>query len=388
MVVGGSQCLTRAVVRPASGGLCRSMSQSGGGSLFRPLRPITALHVTDQEFPMTSHRAPSRQRRTVRTRAGGVAVALVATASLSGCGDISIGIGEGEQSPTSAADPTSSDVVTSVETPSETGSVQPPATDSSSGEMASESPAETDAGSPAPTDSPSSSGAAEPTESASGTSTSDAGTTETSGDAPTSTDPSATDDPSASGEPTESGSSDSGQPSESGSSDSAQPTASESGGSSEPTEEAPTTAPEGEPADARGKVVQEPGIPRRGEAFRWESGLVAHVSTGEDFIPSSAAAGIEGYSQFSIFQVTLTNRSHESFRLSDFRIGAQSAGEQGSRVFDSGNGINSLPASDLNPGETTTFPVVFGVRDKQDTVLDVVQAFELSQRVVFLPPKD
>ena len=39
-------------------------------------------------------------------------------------------------------------------------------------------------------------------------------------------------------------------------------------------------------------------------------------------------------------------------------------------------------------GETSTFPVVFGVRDPEDTVLDVVQAFELSDRIVFLPPKD
>lgn len=143
-----------------------------------------------------------------------------------------------------------------------------------------------------------------------------------------------------------------------------------------------------QPADSRGRVVEEPGIPHRGEAYRWESGLVAHITTGESFVPSSAAAGIDGFSQFLLFEVTLTNRSPQEFRLSDFRIGGQSAGEQASRVFDAGNGINSLPAQDLGMGETTTFPVVFGVRDPDDTVLDVVQAFELSDRIVFLPPKD
>lgn len=281
-------------------------------------------------------RRPTPTPRAARGRTLLVAgAALVASGAVAGCGGVSIGIGGASSDPTSSA--------TSTEAPTEA--------------------------------SPSSSeGATDPTGDAAPTGDGAPGTTpgETPGE-PASTEPTSSE-----GEPTPSESDGATESDDATGTDSSE-TPSPEDGASEPAEAGA--------ADSLGKVVSEPSIPHRGEAFRWESGLVAHVTEGEPFIPSPAAAGTDGFSQFERYEVTLTNRSPESFRLSDFRISAQSAGEPASRVFDSGNGINSQPAQDLEPGETARFPVVFGVKDPQDTVLDVVQAFELSDRVVFLPPQ-
>ena len=324
-------------------------------------------------------RAPSWQRGT-----GLVAGALLTGTLVAGCGGISIGIGGDDPSEESRSTDTTtsessepSESETSTETSSDDESSNPD--ESSTDAPESTSPTDADSGSltddqtdPAPT-----SGEVPPVGPTDPTDGSDPESDPDSHSATDGTTPFPTDSQSHSGP--------GGDPSSSGDeSDSA------SEGDPSPSDESsPSSSIDGDqPADARGRVIEEPGIPHRGEAYRWESGLVAHITPGESFVPSSAAAGSEGYSQFLLFEVTLTNRSPQEFRLSDFRIGGQSAGEQASRVFDSGNGINSLPAQDLGMGETSTFPVVFGVRDPEDTVLDVVQAFELSDRIVFLPPKD
>lgn len=332
-------------------------------------------------------RARSWQRGT-----GLVAGAVLTGTLVAGCGGIFIGIGGDDPSEESrstdtttseSSDPSESE--TGTDTSSDEESSNPD--ESSTDDPESPSPTDADSGSltddqtdPAPTSddvAPTDSGEVPPVGPIDPTNGSDPESDPDGDSATDGTTPFPTDSESDSGP--------GGDPSSSGDeSDSAS-----EGGPSSSDESSPSSSIDGDqPADARGRVIEEPGIPHRGEAYRWESGLVAHITQGEPFVPSSAAAGSEGYSQFLLFEVTLTNRSPQEFRLSDFRIGGQSAGEPASRVFDSGNGINSLPAQDLGMGETSTFPVVFGVRDPEDTVLDVVQAFELSDRIVFLPPKD
>lgn len=287
-----------------------------------------------------------------------VGLAAMASVTVSGCGGVSIGIGGDESDPAQSSTASASS--------QEAGPSEPVPSSSASTSSQAPEPAATVGGSD-----PGSITASSSTEPA-------ASSQDASAPQPTPTDRASAAESEPGADPS-SGSPASGSSSDASASDASASSSDASASSADGGEEA---------ADARGRVIQAPGIPHLGEAYRWESGLVAHVSKGEPYVPSSAAAGTDGFSQFLRFEVTLTNRAPESFRLSDFRIGAQSAGEQASQVFDSGNGINSLPAADLANGETRTFPVVFGVQDPDDTVLDVVQAFELSDRVVFLPAQE
>ncbi|WP_462417305.1 hypothetical protein [Kytococcus sp. Marseille-QA3725] len=298
--------------------------------------------------PPCSRPGPVALRRRVLAAS---AAALASGWLLTGCGDVSIGIGGSPEE--SSAQGRSS---TSGEDTAEPTRDDGPSTDDSSPEPTDT----TDTQDGAPDES---SGAADPS-------------------APASTEP---EDPASSGDDAQPTSQEPAPEESPGDETGGSPT---SDSSSDDSSASGSASGDGEAADARGKVVEEPAIPHRGQAYRWPSGVVVHVTEGESYVPSSAAAGTEGFSQFERYEVTLTNRAPETFRLSDFRLGAQSAGEPASRVFDAGNGINSLPARDLATGETATFPVVFGVKDPEDTVLDVVQAFELSDRVVFLPPAD
>ncbi|SNC61060.1 hypothetical protein SAMN05445756_0405 [Kytococcus aerolatus] len=309
---------------------------------------------TDQSTRTTGTARPLGRRLT------GVAVAVAMTATLSGCGTISIG-GSGETTASESSTTSGASVEPTTASSTDTASSAPSSTSSPSGSSSSAEP--TSQGSVSSDADPSPSSGEETWGSSSAASGSSA-----SRDASPS-----------SGESSREWKGSSSSGSESGS-ESASESASEESSGSSGQDDGST------PADARGRVVESPGIPHRGEAYRWPSGLVVHVSEGESYFPSLAAAGTEGYSDFMRYEITLTNRSHEAFRLSDLRIGGQSGGDKASPVYDSGNGINSLPASKLEVGQTTSFPVAFGVRDPEDTVLDVVQAFDLSDRVVFLQP--
>jgi len=108
-----------------------------------------------------------------------------------------------------------------------------------------------------------------------------------------------------------------------------------------------------------------------GDTATFEDGLGVAASAPAAFTPGEWAAGVEGYTQFVRVDITLTNGTAEAFDPALTYVTLSSGGAEGSQVFDSSSGIAGGPSTSLLPGQTVTFPVVFGVADPADVTLEI-----------------
>jgi hypothetical protein len=108
-----------------------------------------------------------------------------------------------------------------------------------------------------------------------------------------------------------------------------------------------------------------------GDIAAFEDGLEVGASAPAPFTPAEWASGGDGFTQFVRIDITLTNGTAEAFDPTLTYVTLSSAGAEGSEVFDSGNGIVGGPTTSLLPGQSVTFPVVFGVNDPADLTLEV-----------------
>jgi hypothetical protein len=108
-----------------------------------------------------------------------------------------------------------------------------------------------------------------------------------------------------------------------------------------------------------------------GDAAVYEDGLEVGASAPAAFTPSDTAAGDEGFTQFVRIDLTLTNGTAETFDPTFTYVTLSSGGVEGSQVFDAANQISSTPSTPLLPGQSLTFPVVFGVTDPADVTMEV-----------------
>lgn len=134
------------------------------------------------------------------------------------------------------------------------------------------------------------------------------------------------------------------------------------------------------PADGTGSEAQDAedgaagaGSPALafGDIAVYEDGLEVGVSAPVAFTPSDTAAGNEGFTQFVRIDVTLTNGTAETFDPTFAYVTVSSGGAEGSQVFDAANEISSTPSTSVLPGQSMTFPVVFGVTDPADLTMEV-----------------
>ncbi|MHA7132433.1 DUF4190 domain-containing protein [Oerskovia turbata] len=108
-----------------------------------------------------------------------------------------------------------------------------------------------------------------------------------------------------------------------------------------------------------------------GDVAAFEDGLEVGASAPAPFTPAEWASGGDGFTQFVRIDVTLTNGTAEAFDPTLTYVTLSSVGAEGSQVFDPGNGIVGSPTTSLLPGQSVTFPVVFGVNDPADLTLEV-----------------
>ncbi|MFE4464446.1 DUF4190 domain-containing protein [Oerskovia sp. NPDC056781] len=108
-----------------------------------------------------------------------------------------------------------------------------------------------------------------------------------------------------------------------------------------------------------------------GDVAVYEDGLEVGVSAPAAFTPSDTAAGDEGFTQFVRIDVTLTNGTAETFDPTFAYVTVSSGGAEGSQVFDAAQEISSTPSTSVLPGQSVTFPVVFGVTDPADLTMEV-----------------
>lgn len=108
-----------------------------------------------------------------------------------------------------------------------------------------------------------------------------------------------------------------------------------------------------------------------GDVAQFEDGLEVGAGAAAPFTPGEWAAGVDGFTQFVRVDVTLTNGTADAFDPALVYVTLASAGTEGSQVYDTSNGINGGPTTSILPGQSVTFPVVFGVTDPADLTLEV-----------------
>jgi len=150
-----------------------------------------------------------------------------------------------------------------------------------------------------------------------------------------------------------------------------------------------TNAPEEEATEARDEkteavTAEEPPAstnPKFGETFTYEDGLSVTVGAPEPYTPSEyAAKGNEP--SFLRFQITVVNGTAENYDPALFYVTMQSGNVESQEVYDSENGINGSPTTAILPGREGTWPVVFGVMDPADLVMQVKPDLGISMEPV------
>lgn len=123
------------------------------------------------------------------------------------------------------------------------------------------------------------------------------------------------------------------------------------------------------------------GVATFGAAYTWKDGLSVTVGVPEGYEPGKYAAGTEGFDQFVVFDVTLVNKTGETWDPVLFSASVQSGNTEGSAVFDSAQ-LPNRPTTKLLDGREVTFKMAFGVADPADIVMEVRPDFTHSS-VIF-----
>lgn len=153
-------------------------------------------------------------------------------------------------------------------------------------------------------------------------------------------------------------------------------------GDNRPPASVATYAPEeGTPEPALEPTTTDDGVEELGATYLWADGLAVTVSTPSDYQPSEYAAGTDGFSRFVVFDVTIVNNTGTVWEPALFRATVQSANQEASKVYDSGN-LPDEPTTKLLNGREATFTMAFGVADPADLVVEVTPDWD-HQSVLF-----
>lgn len=132
----------------------------------------------------------------------------------------------------------------------------------------------------------------------------------------------------------------------------------------QPDEPLETPSPEPEPEDAG------PALLTWGETLTYEDDLAIAVSQPTGYAPTEWAAGVEGFTSFVTFNVTVTNGTDAAYEWFNLDVAVSSGGAPASEVFDYSSNIGSAPEADLLPGQSVTYAVAYGVANTADLTVD------------------
>lgn len=109
-----------------------------------------------------------------------------------------------------------------------------------------------------------------------------------------------------------------------------------------------------------------------------EIGTTLTVSKPSSFTLSDTAScgGQEGKQAALVWTITIENTGSQKFDVSQVLTSVQSGNAEASQCFDSAQGINSAPSTDLMPGRTVSWQVVFQVAKPDDLVMQVNQDWQ------------
>lgn len=117
-------------------------------------------------------------------------------------------------------------------------------------------------------------------------------------------------------------------------------------------------------------VAPDPGYQAFGTTYTYTDGLSVTVSAPQPYQPSPYAAGVDGFSQFVVFDITVVNQTGTNWDPVLFGASVQSGNQEASQVFDSGN-LPANPSTVVLSGREAVFKMAFGVMDPNDLVMEV-----------------
>lgn len=105
-----------------------------------------------------------------------------------------------------------------------------------------------------------------------------------------------------------------------------------------------------------------------GETFEWEDGASASVTKPVNYVPSTYAAGGEGYQHHVKMTVKIVNDSSVPLDASFVSPTVTSGERAGDEIFDDETGYGAESA--ILPGRSITFDVAYGVDDPDDVIAE------------------
>ena len=138
----------------------------------------------------------------------------------------------------------------------------------------------------------------------------------------------------------------------------------------------PTTEPSSPATEEGLPETTEPSTPETttlkfGQSFTWEDGLSVTVSAPKTYHPTDSASGDEDFKYAIKFTIVVVNKTGKSFDASMANINVQSNDQDGSSIFDFGNGVDGAPQTKLLNGRQAKYSVAFAVANPKDIVLEL-----------------
>lgn len=122
--------------------------------------------------------------------------------------------------------------------------------------------------------------------------------------------------------------------------------------------------------DEGGEAEASPANPVFGDTYTYDNGLAVTVGEPTEFTPSEFAAAGEA-TAYLAFEFKVVNNTGENFDPALFFVTAQSGNAEAEQVFDTEQGFEGSPTTQLLDGREAVFTLGFGVDDPTDIVMEV-----------------
>lgn len=133
-------------------------------------------------------------------------------------------------------------------------------------------------------------------------------------------------------------------------------------------------------APTTGTTEEAPKTKAFGETTSYPDGLKITLSKPAPFKPSSTASTSDADARWVVSTVTVVNGSAKNYNPVLLSVNGSVNGAEAGRVFDSKNKIGTAPSSEVLPGKSVTFRVVFGIPTKDPVELQLDASLGLSHK--------
>jgi len=118
-----------------------------------------------------------------------------------------------------------------------------------------------------------------------------------------------------------------------------------------------------------------------GGTSTYPDGVAVSLAVPTPYTPSENSFDPRDAAAYVAIDVTVTNGGTENYDPATLFLTAQSGDEPAEQVIDVRQDITGAPQTTVLPGRSVTFPVVFGVADPSDLVVEVTPGFDYESAI-------